>query len=82
MTKKLKALAAVGAVAVAMSVVMTTQAQGATTLVVATDLPLQPRAHGMTHNVQRTHKHTLLHAAKLLSWVPTTQVAQRSSFPC
>ena len=41
MTKKLKALAAVGAVAVAMSVVMTTQAQGATTLVVATDLPLQ-----------------------------------------
>jgi hypothetical protein len=41
MSKKLKALAAVGAAAVAMSVVMTTQAQGATTLVVATDLPLQ-----------------------------------------
>ena len=38
MTKKLKALAAVGAVAVAMSVVMTTQAQGATTLVVAKSL--------------------------------------------
>ena len=41
MSKKLKALAAVGAAAVAMSVVMTTQAQGATTLVVSTDLPLQ-----------------------------------------